>query len=158
MKKILLLMTIVLGFIFTSCTSTTERVTPLERAQMRTATIEGNYKITFKAMMTTLENEGYTIENTDMDSGLIVSTIVENPYTEFDRLWGTTGTITSTASATISKINNTSTRVRINLRKEKETHRGAYVEKDASEVNDPLVYKEFFTKLNVEIARARAIM
>ncbi|MDP0488965.1 MAG: hypothetical protein Q7K48_00095 [Fusobacterium sp. JB021] len=156
MKKILLSAILALTFLMVGCTSV-ETVTPLERAQMRTATMDSEYRMTFKALMTTLENEGYTIENTDMDSGLIKASIMKNAVDKWDRLVGVTGVKKSALSSTLTKINSESTRVRINIREETETHQGAYDYSDVKEINDPFVYRGLFNKLRVEIARYKAM-
>lgn len=157
MKKIFLVLSLALTFLITGCSSV-QTVTPLERSQMRTATLEGNYRTTFKSVMTTLENEGYTIENTDMDSGLIKASIMKNAVGKWDTiLLGTTGVSKKSLSSTVTKINNTTTRVRINIREETETHQGVYDYSNVNEINDPLAYKELFNKLRVEIARCKAM-
>ena len=153
MKKIFLSMILTLTFLMVGCTAV-ETITPLERAQMRTATMDSEYKMTFKALMTTLENEGYTIENTDMNSGLIKASIMKNAVGKWDTiLLGTTGVSKKSLSSTVTKINDSATRVRINIRQETETHQGAYDYSDVQEINDPFVYRELFNKLRVEIAR-----
>ncbi|MDP0506835.1 MAG: hypothetical protein Q7K47_06315 [Fusobacterium sp. JB019] len=157
MKKIFLSAILALTFLMTGCTAV-DKVTPLERAQMRTATMDSEYRMTFKALMTTLENEGYTIENTDMDSGLIKASIMKNAVGKWDTiLLGTTGINKKSLSSTVTKINSESTRVRINIREETETHQGAYDYSNVNEINDPFVYKDLFNKLRVEIARYKAM-
>lgn len=157
MKKIILTIFIGLTFLITGCTAV-ETITPLERAQMRTVTVDSEYRMTFKALMTTLENEGYTIENTDMDSGLIKASIMKNAVGKWDTiLLGTTGVKKKSLSSTLTKINKMSTRVRINIREETETHQGAYDYSDVNEINDPFVYKDLFNKLRVEIERYKAM-
>lgn len=158
MKKVLLILIVVVAIGITGCTSA-PMINPSERTQMRTRTMDTDYDTAYRATLTTLENAGYTIDNTDMQSGLIKATTVTDAATPVERLFGTSGIDTSSVSCTISKASKDSTRVRINIREMSETSIEGQpgVNKSAAEVDDPAVYQKLFNELRVEIERLKAI-
>lgn len=157
MKKLMLALTLVGLMILTGCTSA-PKVNTNQRSQMRTKTIEVDYETSYRSLMIVLENEGYTIENTDMQSGLIKASAAEDAFSAAQTFWlGATGTKTSSVSATVSKITKESTRIRINIRVVSETNQGVYKSTGADEIDDPLVYENLFNKLRLEIERMKAI-
>ncbi len=159
MKKALLLMVGVLIFM-TGCTST-PTITPLQRSQMRTRTIEADYDTTFRSLMTSLEDQGYTIENTDMQSGVIRASVEKDAVSGWQKVLGTTGIDTYSVSATVSKISAENTRVRINIREKREISStgqyGTTNDRSANEIDDPMIYQNIFNELKTAIARRKAI-
>ena len=159
MKKIIFL---ILGIaVFMTGCSSAPVISPLERSHMRTATIDADYDTTFRSLMTTLEDQGYTIENTDMQSGLIKASVAKDATDGFQKFMGSTGVDTYEASATVSKLNKNSSRVRINIRERTEistsTGYGSNNSRTANEIDDPMVYKNLFNELKTSVARANAI-
>jgi hypothetical protein len=159
MKKILFLI-LGIAIFMTGCTAA-PTVAPLERSQMRTATIDADYDTTFRSLMTTLEDQGYTIENTDMQSGLIKASVSKDATSGFQKFMGSTGVDTYEVSSTVTKINATTTKVRINIREKTDistaTGYGSNESKTANEIDDPMVYKNLFDELKTDIARAKAM-
>ena len=160
MKKIMFLI-LGIAIFMTGCTAATPTVSPLERSQMRTATIDASYDITFRALMTTLEDQGYTIDNTDMQSGLIKASIAKDATDNVQKFFGTTGVDTYEVSSTVSKINKNTTKVRINIREKTDmttsTTYGSNNSTTAKEIDDPAVYHDLFNNLKTEIARSKAM-
>ena len=66
----------------TGCISSTPTI---DIGEMRTRIIEADYKTTYKALMTTLENQGSTVDNTDMNTGLITVSVSRDTHS----LWTT---------------------------------------------------------------------
>lgn len=160
MKKIIFLI-LGIAIFMTGCTAA-PTTTPLERSQMRTKTIEADYDTTFRSLMTTLEDQGYTIENTDMQTGLIKASIEKSATDNWDKyLLGRTGIDTYEVSSTVTKINKNSTRVRINIREKTDistsTQYGSNNTRTASEIDDPMIYQNLFNNLKTAIARTKAI-
>lgn len=173
MKKVLLLSLLGLTFLLSGCT-VIQPITPLERAQMRTETFNSDYKTTYKALMVTLENDGYAIENTDMNSGLIKATKKRNDYNFYDsppliaskkekndiyrtQRYGVTGVKEKLLSSTVTKINDKMTMVRVNIREETKNYVNVNVYGGVREINDPVVYRNIFNRLRVEIERYKAM-
>lgn len=160
MKKIIFLV-LGIAIFMTGCTAA-PTTTPLERSQMRTKTIEADYDTTFRSLMTTLEDQGYTIENTDYKTGLIKASIEKSATDNWDKyLLGRTGIDTYEVSSTVTKINKNSTRVRINIREKTDistsTQYGSNNTKTASEIDDPMIYQNLFNDLKTAIARTKAM-
>lgn len=160
MKKIIFLI-LGIAIFMTGCTAA-PTTTPLERSQMRTKTIEADYDTTFRSLMTTLEDQGYTIENTDMQTGLIKASIEKSATDNWDKyLLGRTGIDTYEVSSTVTKINKNSTRVRINIREKTDistsTQYGSNNTRTASEIDDPMIYQNLFNNLKTAIERTKAM-
>jgi len=159
MKKIIFLI-LGIAIFMTGCTSTPV-ISPLERSNMRTVTIDADYDTTFRSLMTTLEDQGYTIENTDMQSGLIKANIAKDATNGFEKFMGSTGVDTYEASSTVTKINKTTTKVRINIREKTEistsTGYGSNNSTTANEIDDPTVYENLFNELKTSVARTKAM-
>lgn len=160
MKKIILMLG-VLAIFMTGCVAATPTVTPLQRSQMRTKTIEAEYDIAFRSAMITLENQGYTVENTDYKTGLIKATAQRDATSSTDKwLLGKTGITTYEISTTITEISKINTRVRINIRQKTDistsTGYGSNTSKTAKEIDDPTIYKSLFDDLKTEIERMKA--
>lgn len=140
------------------CTNT-PTVTTAQRSQMRTRTMDVDYEVAFRSTLMVLENQGYTIENTDFQTGLIKATIAKNAFSAAQSFWlGTTGTEVYNMSCTVSKASKESCRIRFNVRLNTETQQGAYNRSSAKEINDPIVYQNLFNELRLEIERMKAIM
>jgi hypothetical protein len=47
------------------------KMSPMQKRQITTRVVDATYDDTYRATMTVLQDHGYTIRNTDMDTGLI---------------------------------------------------------------------------------------
>lgn len=153
--------TILMGLIlltFTGCTSSTPTVSINQRNEMRTKIIEADYNTTYKALMTTLENQGYTIDNTDMNTGLITASASRDTHSLWaTALTGQTGVATFKISCNLTKLNAQNTRVRINAREESTTRQGLYTRDSAKEIDNVEIYNSLFNELRLEVARFKAL-
>ncbi len=156
MKKIMLIMIVAIVTLFTGCASA-PKVNANQRSKMRTRTVEADYKTVFKSAMIVLENNGYTIDNTDMDSGLIKASISKDATSGFAKAFGSYGIITYDVSSTVTSLNKENTRIRFNIRKEEDRQQGVYNMKDAEEIDDPAVYQTLFNDLRLEVERMKAM-
>lgn len=157
MKKFFAMVTGLLLILLTGCTSTPQLNTN-QRTQMRTRTFEANYETTYRSLMAVLENQGYTIDNTDMNSGLIKAMTTKDTHSLMATVWsGQTGVATFSISASVSKISNENTRVRINAREDKTVRQGIYTRDSAKEIDDAGIYDELFGELRLEIERYKAM-
>ena len=161
MKKLIIMLSLITIFM-TGCVAAKPKTTSLQRSQMRTKTIEASYDIAFRSLMITLENQGYTVDNTDYQTGLIKATAERDAVSSTERwLLGKSGVITYNVSATITKISKENTRVRINIREKSDistsSQYGSNNSKSAHEIDDPTIYKSLFNDLRTETARMNAM-
>ncbi|MGL4998909.1 MAG: hypothetical protein ACRC5T_08090 [Cetobacterium sp.] len=157
MKKLFSILVGLLLILLTGCSSAPQ-LNSNQRTQMRTRTYEANYETTYRSLMITLENQGYTIDNTDMNSGLIKAITSKDTHSLFGTiLTGQTGVAKFSISASVSKISDENTRVRINAREDKTVRQGLYTRDSANEIDDELVYNQLFGDLRLEIEKFKAI-
>lgn len=150
MKKIILSLCLLLLFI--SCNNI-PAANANQRAAMRTKTFDTNYETAYRASVTTLENAGYTIDNTDMETGLIKATVVRGnsggPSFSIDFLGmgkaASGGSNQFIVSVTVSPVTKSQTQVRINARSA------------SNQVDDPEDYQSLFNQLRLEISRREAL-
>lgn len=140
----------------TGCTSTEPTVTTQERAQMRTRTVESDFDTTFRAMMIMFENNGYMLDNTDMDSGLIRA--YSETGSQFNFWTGGQENTRTNITATVIKLNDYSARARINVVQDKELSNSSGKKNKITEVDDALVYNQLFQELRTEIERLKATL
>lgn len=158
MKKIFTILTGFMLLTFTGCTSSAPTISINQRNEMRTKIIETDYNTTYKALMTTLENQGYTIDNTDMNTGLITASASRDTHSLWETaLTGQTGVATFKISCNLTKLNIHNTRVRINVREESTTRQGLYTRDSAKEIDNVEIYNSLFNELRLEVARFKAL-
>jgi len=126
-----------------------------------TRQIEGNYENIFRATLTILQDNGYIIKNTDMNSGLIVATIdreVTKTSQFFQAFW--TGYIYNKGtfieiSAMVSKISEHISEIRMNIQ---ETNYGQWGGKqNIKQIYDPEIYEALFNSITIEVKRREAM-
>lgn len=146
----LLLLTL---FITLSCGSKRVVSTPNEVKMMTTKQYDVEYNVIFKSVMSLLQSEQFSIESTDMQSGLIVAT--RNIYEKKKATLNKSVVI-------VDKLNDKLTEVKITVYsgKEKISNSGYSTKKKKVEnmIQDPIYYNKWFNKLFAEIARRKALM
>lgn len=162
MRKLLLMLTMTLLFLM-GCTSTKD-LAPAEKTQMRTKTYESDYETAYRATMSVLENQGYTIDNTDMASGLIRANIAKDEYSKGNKIASAlflgvnkSGIKTYDLSSTVTKISNSSTKVRVNVSLKTERKANLSSSSSSEEVNNPEIYNVLLNEIQLEIARMQAM-
>lgn len=162
MKKIIL-MSIMLILIAVGCTSTKD-LAPAEKTQMRTKSYESDYETAFRATMAVLENQGYTIDNTDMASGLIRANIAKDEYSKGNKIASAlllginkSGIKTYDLSSTVTKVSGATTKVRINISQKTERKANLSSSSSSEEINDPAIYNTLLNEIQLEISRMQAI-
>jgi hypothetical protein len=151
---------IILAGLFYGCASSPQ-LSPMQIRQITTRMIEGSYDTVFRATMTTLQDQGYIIKNTDMNSGLIVANVDrESTMKEqfLQALMSDDGVVKHTVvevSATVNNLNDSSQEVRINIQ---ETHFSEYGEKlHVKQIHDETVFHTIFNEILVEVKRREAM-
>jgi len=130
MKKYLLFIPFIVLLIF-GCSSGPQ-LSQMQIRQLTTKMIEGSYENVFRASMTILQDQGYVIKNTDMNSGLIVADIDRETSGGSQFMQALfLGSISDKntvieLSATVNKLNDTNQELRLNIQ---ETNYSQAVEK-----------------------------
>jgi len=67
--------TTILGFMFFVGCAVQPQLSPLQKRQITTRLFDAGYENTYRSILTVLQDQGYIIKNTDMNTGLINATI-----------------------------------------------------------------------------------
>lgn len=152
---------VIAGTLFIGCAGSKPQLSPMQLRQLTTRVIESTYDHVFRATMTVLQDNGYVIKNTDMNSGLIVAHIDretsggsqfmqslflgkvkdKNTIIEF--------------SATVNKLNEQSQELRISLQETNYTESGG--KNEINQITDDKTYQKLFNDITVEVKRREAM-
>lgn len=137
------------------------QLSPMQKRQITTRLIEGGYENSFRATLTVLQDQGYVIKNTDMNSGLIVANIDKetSKLSQFFQAIGTgeiydKGTVVE-VSVMVNKIAETQTEIRVNIQETRYSASGG--KQNIKQIWDLDVYKRIFDEVVVEVKRREAI-
>lgn len=161
-SKILILF---LAMVYLNC-AVGPQLSPMQKRQITTRLIDGSYEDTYRATMTVIQDQGYVIKNTDMQSGLIVANVdrSESAGSQFAQafLFGyvaNKGTNIE-ASFMINKINESKTEIRINIQEVTYGQSSAWSgtsNQNTKQTYDPEIYRNLFNQIEVEVKRRQAI-
>jgi len=164
MKRLLLFC--VICFVFLASCNPTPQLSPMQIREITTKLFEADYENTYRATITVLQDQSYTIKMTDMNSGLINATVDRKTSGGNQFLQALlSGHVSDKGSlyelsCMVNKISDTSTEIRLNL------HQSQYgqssllsgtSQQDSKQIYDPKVYKQLFDQIEVEIQRRIAI-
>ena len=165
MKKWLFYLLAGLSILLIGCSNSTPQLSQMQIREMTTKEIQADFKTTFKATMSVLQDQDYIIENTDFNSGLIVAEKEVNKET-------TAGDVLMTifvdlrhnrngkvkVSATVASVSDNVTKLRINIQ-EKNIRRGTFGSADETITNiqDKRVYEVLFNQISTEVERMKAM-
>ncbi|WP_338964951.1 hypothetical protein [Fusobacterium nucleatum] len=165
MKKWLFYLLAGLSILLIGCSNSTPQLSQMQIREMTTKEIQANFKTTFKATMSVLQDQDYIIENTDFNSGLIVAEKEVNKET-------TAGDVLMTifvdprhnrngkvkVSATVASVSDNVTKLRINIQ-EKNIRRGTFgsVDETITNIQDKRVYEVLFNQISTEVERMKAM-
>ena len=134
--------------------------------QLTTKTMEGIYENVFKATITVLQDQGYIIKNTDMNSGLIVANVDRatsggSQFTQalFGGYVSDKGTMVE-VSCMVNKINDTTQELRINIQETKYGQSSKWSgtgTQDVRRIYDEKVYQGLFNQIITEVKRREAM-
>lgn len=150
----------VIPIIFLSnCGSAESKLSPMQKRQITSRVYDSDYETVYKATLTVLQDQGYIIKNTDMDSGLIVSEIDRETSQGAQFLQAIFSEVVDKGtlievSCMVGKISDSSTELRINIQ---ETKYGAAGKQSANRLYDEKTYQQLFNEIRVEIKRIEAI-
>ena len=149
--------------ILSGCATAAPQITPMQMRQFTTRTFDGNYENVYRATMTVLQDQGYIIKNTDMNSGLIVAEIdreASKGSQVMQALFSQNGYIANKgtliqASATINKLNEAQSEIRVTI--QEVTYSSLNSKTDIKTIKDPKVYDSILNDVYVEVKRREAI-
>lgn len=142
------------------------QLSPMQKRQITSRLFESHFETTYRAVLTVLQDQGYIIKNTDMDTGLINATIdreagmgsqfvqsllmgyVADKGSELD------------ASFMVNKINDTRTEVRVNIQESKygqDSKWSSSGKQSVKQILDPDIYNQLFNEIQTEIKRREAM-
>lgn len=137
-------------FINFSCGPTRVASTPNEVKMMTTKQYDEKYDLVFKSVMSLLQSEQYTIESTDMESGLIVAT--KNIYEKKNASLTKSSIIIDKLNEHLSEVKTTVYSGQAKIGKKKHNW------KTENMIQDPAYYNRWFNNLSAEIERRKALM
>ena len=165
MKKWLFYLLAGLSILLIGCSNSTPQLSQMQIREMTTKEIQANFKTTFKATMSVLQDQDYIIENTDFNSGLIVAEKEVNKETTagdvlmtifVDPRYNRNGKVK--VSATVASVSDNVTKLRINIQ-EKNIRRGTFgsVDETITNIQDKRVYEVLFNQISTEVERMKAM-
>lgn len=153
--SIFLLLTILFG-----CAAGPQ-LSQMQIRQLTTKMIEGSYENVFRATMTILQDQGYVIKNTDMNSGLIVANIDRETSGGSQFMQALFfGSITDKntvieVSATVNKLNEQTQELRLNI--QETNYSGSGAKQKIKQIYDKEVYQNLFNEITLEVKRREAM-
>ena len=163
--KTIALITIVVMMFFVGC-AVQPKLSPLQKRQITTKLFDTGYETTYRSILTVLQDQGYIIKNTDMNTGLINATI--------DREAGTGSQVAQAVllgyvankgsemdvSIMVNKMSDIKTEVRINIQEAKYGQTSQWSssgKQNVKQILDPGIYNQIFNEIQTEIKRREAI-
>ena len=155
----------VFALLFISC-AVAPQLSPMQQREITTHVIGGSYEDTYRAALTVLQDQGYVIKNTDMQSGLIVANTdraaeigsqlaqalffgyVVNKGSEVE------------VSCLVNKILEDRTELRMNIQEVVYGQSSAWSgssKQNSKQILDPEIYRNLFSQIEIEVQRRRAI-
>lgn len=161
MKKIYLFLLSTLFFI--GCTSSQPKLSQMQVREITTKEFQANYKTVFRAAMSVLQDQDYIIDNTDFNSGLIVSSKEVNPDMSagdvmmvlfVDMRHNRASKVK--VSATVNEINEKISSIRLNIQEIK-VESGSFGNKKENIINiqNKEIYDQIFNQIRVEVERKK---
>jgi hypothetical protein len=158
---------LILIMLFVGCATVPVPIlSPMQIRQITTRSIDGSYKDVFKATLTVLQDQGYIIKNTDMNSGLITAS-VDRATSAGSRFWQimALGYAYDEGSAVevscvLDEANEKTIELRINIQEVKygQTSRlSGTTEQETKTIYDEKIYQSLFNEIQTEVKRREAI-
>jgi len=134
-----------------------EPLTPMQKRQITSRVIDAKFRTTFKATMTVLQDHGYIIKQSNVDSGLINAEISkQNDSIFFDMFAGDDSTKGSFVelSAIVSELNPSTSEVRISI--QEKSYNKAGETNSIRQLYDQETFQTLFNDVTVEVKRLEA--
>lgn len=167
------------GMIMVTGCATTQKLTPMQKRQITTRVIDAPYEEVFRATLTVIQDEGYNIKKTDMETGLITGDIektlspglkaaakLADKLTDFGA--GKKETTIEEGwdyqvNCLITAVSDSMSELRVTIHKV--THSttttsnsdAAQVKREPETIYDQKVYQNLFNKIKVEVQRRQTL-
>lgn len=151
--------------ILASCTPKPQ-LSPMQVRQITTKMFECDYETCYRATLTIIQDQGYVIKDTDMETGHILASVdrqTKGGSQFFQALL--TGYVSDKGteyelSAMVDKLSETATEIRINIAKVKygQSSKFSGTSKQSSKrIYDAELFRDLFNDIGVEIKRREAM-
>ena len=165
MYRITIIILVLFAIIFVGC-AVGPKLSPMQMRQITTKLINGAYEDTYRSALTVLQDQGYIIKNTDMESGLIMAQVdratsggsqfVQALFSGYVSDKGTDIEV----SCIVNKISNTNTEIRINIQETKygqSSYWSGTSKQKVKQIYEPELYRNLFNEIELEVKRRQAI-
>ena len=158
--KNLLMYSFIIIFIISCATTQQLTLTPTEMKAISTKQFDANYDVVFRATVSLLQSEGFLVERTDRETGLInANKRIENRIRGYQE-----AASTSKIVFFIEQINNDITETKLTIYEGSQTRRSSRRRGNANQptinkesiVQDAAIYQSWFYNLRAEIERRNA--
>ena len=166
MKVISTISTVTILMVFIVGCAIQPELSPMQKREITTRVFDSGYETTYRSIMTILQDQGYIIKNTDMNTGLINANI--------DREAGFGSQITQglllgyvvdkgsaiDASFMVNRINETKTEVRLNIQEASYGQSSKFSstsQQSVRQILNPEIYNKLFNDIRTEIKRREAM-
>ena len=145
--------------VLTSCT-TTKQLTPVEMKAISTKQFEANFDVVFRSAVSLLQSEGFLVDHTDRETGLINA----NKRIEKKTFGYSENASTSKIGFYIDPVNDELTEVKLTIYEGSSSKTAGWAssygqqqtKNKESIVQDATIYQTWFDNLRVEIERRKA--
>lgn len=164
MNKRFILVTLfaVAGFMMSACVPTKQAMSPMQKRQITTRVVKGNYQNTFRGLLTVFQDHGYIVKEADMDSGLVRAEI-RKENSGFGSVLVAIGNSDNSsydkatvyeASATVSELAKTDIEVRLTIQEKSVNNHGNVT--TGRQIYDVETFQTIFNDLQIEVKRREA--
>lgn len=163
MKKISLLMVLLMLLFVTGCK---EQLSQAQLREMQTKVIKTDLKTAFLAARSVFIDRGYTVKESELESGFIQAETGEKPQTGCLGLPMSDMSEQYSLNCNVESYSSNSVKMRINLQQnttQTNTSGGyyglfssTYQTKDSNVITDPKIYEALFDEIQTEITRRKA--
>jgi len=151
---------ILISFVLGGC-ATVPKLSSMQIREITTREIEASYENVYRATLTIVQDNGYIIKNTDMQSGLITATI-DKETSKGSQFWQAAflGYVADKSTlieltCMVNTLNETRQQLRINIQ---ETNMSQFGGKNViKQIYDTQVYQGLFNDIRVEVKRREAM-
>lgn len=148
-----------------SCTSE-PKLSPMQVRQITTKIFDGDYETVFRATLTVIQDQGYVIKNTDMNSGLILAS-VDKETSKGSQIFqaAMAGYVANKGkeyeiSCMVNKLSEKSTEVRLNIHQVKYGQMSALSgtsKTESKQIYDAKLFNSLFNEIEIEVKRREAM-
>jgi len=147
-------------FLQAGCVQQKPPLSPMQKRQITTKMVDGNYDNLFASTMTVLQDHEYVIKQTNKDTGLITAEVNKDAgfaakFFTTDRYGNVSHSGTKVeVSAVISKLSATKNEIRLSI--EEKTYNNSGGTTSSKQLYQPEVFQTLFNDITTEVKRREA--